>query len=415
MLGHRYPMLGKGSAFNAASDGVRGIGGGTPGCDGEGGNRRHTRFYTSRAALSCELHPWRSPQQWRRQLTSFAMTSAVAGAKREVPQPVAPHAGGENGEAPRGRLCESQSGDLQSSLPKRARLEITKDAARPPHTWLEEEAGVVLLVNKRQGSPTDVLRVVLKMSYLGELIVTGRVMGALTANCFFMFWAGLWVCGSVCPLLRRLSVLLPPLMRLTLPRWTSDDVMAWLRARGLGGYKLNCVGGLAPIASGLMLVLGGPAVYDAQRYACLSYRYQGSFRLGEGTPSWDGIMPVAEHEPWSHVTDAALAAAAAKLVGELRNVSNPPKVVRSFKPWEPGSHPTWVAKHRPMSWAASTNRDMVVEGFRVRRSLWDPQCVYFSLVCTGATSVTSLVHDLARSVGSIAYLATLRREGIVTS
>lgn len=58
------------------------------------------------------------------------------------------------------------------------------------------------------------------------------------------------------------------------------------------------------MATGLLIVLIGPATQLQDVYMAEEKEYSGTIKLGEWTPSLDAETAVEETQPWEHVSDA---------------------------------------------------------------------------------------------------------------
>jgi len=98
------------------------------------------------------------------------------------------------------------------------------------------------------------------------------------------------------------------------PGWTSFDVCGALRG-ALQVRRVGHAGTLDPLATGVLVVCAGRATKAVPAFTDADKEYEGVLRLGEATPTLDAGSLVAQSAPWHHITDAALASAAAALTG----------------------------------------------------------------------------------------------------
>ncbi|HEY2955020.1 MAG TPA: tRNA pseudouridine(55) synthase TruB [Candidatus Eisenbacteria bacterium] len=174
----------------------------------------------------------------------------------------------------------------------------------------------------------------------------------------------------------------------------AEEVGRRLRSRGPGH-----LGTLDPPATGLLVVMLGAATRCAPLWQGGEKTYEGTIRLGIVTDTQDTTGAVIERNP-VRAGEEELRAAGAALVGELDQI--PPMVsARRVK----GERLYRIARRgevveraprrvRVISWEW-TEVALPDAGFRVR--------------CTGGTYVRTLAHDLGRSLGCGAALASLRR------
>jgi tRNA pseudouridine55 synthase len=194
--------------------------------------------------------------------------------------------------------------------------------------------------------------------------------------------------------------------------WTSFDVCAKLRG-ALGGLlrrkpskvKVGHAGTLDPAATGLLVVCVGRGTKSVDTFQAQIKEYTGALRLGEATPSLDAETEVSERAPWAHVTDAALAEAAAKLTGEI--MQTPPM----YSAIRVGGERLYAAARRGEE-VARAARPVTVSRFRVELESEGAQAARFEITCSKGTYVRTLAADLGAAVGSAAHLTALRRESI---
>eukprot|EP00270_Netrium_digitus_P008944 TRINITY_DN2701_c0_g8_i1.p1 TRINITY_DN2701_c0_g8~~TRINITY_DN2701_c0_g8_i1.p1 ORF type:complete len:194 (+),score=25.10 TRINITY_DN2701_c0_g8_i1:25-582(+) len=159
------------------------------------------------------------------------------------------------------------------------------------------------------------------------------------------------------------------------------------------------------MATGLLVVCVGRATKLADQYQALEKTYSGSFRLGEGTPSYDADTPVNKTLSWQHISDRDLEETAKKFLGDSMQL--PPMFsavqVKGERLYEKARRGEEVErKPRPVR----------IFDFKVQRSSEDNQEVCFWVVCSKGTYIRSLCVDFAVSLNTCAHLTSLRREAI---
>jgi tRNA pseudouridine55 synthase len=184
---------------------------------------------------------------------------------------------------------------------------------------------------------------------------------------------------------------------------TSHDVVARAR-RALGERRIGHTGTLDPFASGLLLLLVGPATRLAEFYAPLPKRYRARLRLGAATDTDDRTGRItATTNAWRAVTPAALQAAFAEQRGEFEQV--PPaysaKKVRGERAYAAARRGE-PADLRPVRVRIE---DLVI----VRIALPD---IDFEVVCSTGTYVRAIARDVGRALGVHGHLVRLRRTAI---
>ncbi len=181
---------------------------------------------------------------------------------------------------------------------------------------------------------------------------------------------------------------------------TSHDVVRAVR-RAFGTRRAGHAGTLDPAASGLLLVLIGPAVRLSRYLAGLPKRYRGAVRLGETTDTDDATGSVSSRsDAWKSLDRASIAAAMERLIGIRQQV--PPaysakhlagerayRIARRGQPVKLA--PVWVEIRR---------FDLVgIDG---------PE-VWFDAEVGSGTYLRSLARDLGIELGCGAHLKQLRR------
>jgi tRNA pseudouridine55 synthase len=186
--------------------------------------------------------------------------------------------------------------------------------------------------------------------------------------------------------------------------WTSFDVVHRLRS-ALQVRKIGHAGTLDPMATGLLLVCTGRRTKDLQLFAGLEKEYDAEIVLGARTSSFDAETPVIERRSTDDVTEEAVRAALASLVGPQAQV--PPmwsaakvKGKRLYKYARKGQ-----VVDRPA-------REIVVHA--VTPTMIDIPRVHCTFVCSKGTYIRGLADTLGMRLGCGAYLAGLRRTRIGT-
>jgi tRNA pseudouridine55 synthase len=185
---------------------------------------------------------------------------------------------------------------------------------------------------------------------------------------------------------------------------TSHDVVDRVRRLPLAqGAKVGHAGTLDPFATGLLLVLVGPATRFQRFLMSLPKTYAATARLGATSDTGDPTGNVAS--TGRHATEAAVRAAAAGLVGEIEQrvpLTSAVKVggerlyrkARRGEAFETPVRPVKVARLEIVSFDEAEQRaDLVIE-------------------CSSGTYVRQLVADLGDAAGAGAYCEALERTAI---
>jgi tRNA pseudouridine55 synthase len=180
---------------------------------------------------------------------------------------------------------------------------------------------------------------------------------------------------------------------------TSHDVVQIIR-RGTGIRRAGHTGTLDPRASGVLVVLIGPAVRLSEFVSASDKRYQATIRLGGTTDTYDAEGVVTSETPATHITEEAFDDILQTYVGEIEQVPPPYSAVK--------------VKGRKAYEMARKGEQVELQPRKINvYSLdvleWDPPEVVIDAYCSSGTYIRSLANDLGESLGTGAYLIGLRR------
>ena len=180
---------------------------------------------------------------------------------------------------------------------------------------------------------------------------------------------------------------------------TSHDVVQIIR-RGTGIRRAGHTGTLDPRASGVLVVLIGPAVRLSEYVSASDKRYQATIRLGSTTDTYDSEGMVTSESPANHITEEKFDEILQTYVGEIEQVPPPYSAVK--------------VKGKKAYEMARKGEQVDLEPRKIQvYSLeileWDPPEVVIDAYCSSGTYVRSLANDLGESLGTGAYLIGLRR------
>jgi tRNA pseudouridine55 synthase len=197
---------------------------------------------------------------------------------------------------------------------------------------------------------------------------------------------------------------------------TSHDVVARVR-RLAGTRRVGHAGTLDPMATGVLVTGIGRATRLLGYLALSEKEYTATIRLGQATDTDDAEGQVLAQIPAAGVTDAALAAAAETLTGEIQQV--PPgfsaiKVggKRAYRLAREGAAPELAAR---------TVTIRALDILAVRRPSPDQPSsvpgqpgpgladVDVDVTCSSGTYIRALARDLGGSLGVGGHLTALRR------
>ena len=180
---------------------------------------------------------------------------------------------------------------------------------------------------------------------------------------------------------------------------TSHDVVQAIR-NGTGLRRAGHTGTLDPRASGVLVILVGPAVRLSEYVSASDKRYQAIIRLGGSTDTFDaeGLVTLTK-DPVS-VTEAQFEEALKTFVGEIEQTPPPYSAVKvqGRKAYE-------MAREGEQVELAP--RKITVHHLEVLE--WTPPEVVIDVHCSSGTYVRSLANDLGVMLGCGAYLIGLRR------
>jgi tRNA pseudouridine55 synthase len=186
--------------------------------------------------------------------------------------------------------------------------------------------------------------------------------------------------------------------------WTSHDVVARCR-RVFGQRRVGHAGTLDPDATGVLLVGLGRATRLLRFLTALPKTYTTDIVLGTSTSTLDASGDVLATYDMSHVTPAAVAAAAAALTGEIEQV---PPMVSAVKVGGRRLHE--LAREGVEVERAA--RRVTVSRFDTAPDPERPGVYRAEVVCSSGTYIRVLAEDLGRALGGGAHVANLRRTRI---
>ena len=181
---------------------------------------------------------------------------------------------------------------------------------------------------------------------------------------------------------------------------TSHDVVQAIR-NGTGIRRAGHTGTLDPRASGVLVVLLGPAVRLSEYVSAADKRYQAIVRLGASTDTFDadGKFTRKSESPVD-VTESQFEEALKKFVGHIEQTPPPYSAVKvqGRKAYEMARNGEEVDL---------APRTIDVYHFEVLE--WAPPEAVIDVHCSSGTYVRSLANDLGDMLGCGGYLIGLRR------
>ncbi len=180
---------------------------------------------------------------------------------------------------------------------------------------------------------------------------------------------------------------------------TSHDVVEAIR-RGTGIRRAGHTGTLDPRASGVLVILIGPAVRLSEYVSASDKRYQAIIRLGSTTDTFDADGKFIQQSQPVNVTEEQFEKILKQFEGEIEQVPPPYSAVK-------------VGGRRAYDMARQGEevelapRKIQVHHLEVLE--WAPPEVVVDVHCSSGTYVRSLANDIGTQLGTGAYLVGLRR------
>ncbi len=179
---------------------------------------------------------------------------------------------------------------------------------------------------------------------------------------------------------------------------TSHDVVQIVR-RGTGIRRAGHTGTLDPRASGVLVILLGPAVRLSEFVSASDKRYQATVRLGSRTETYDAESEPSEEMP-VNVTEEEFIELIKGFEGESEQVPPPYSAVK--------------VKGEKAYDLARKGEDVeleprIINVYNLDLLEWAPPEVVVDVYCSSGTYVRSLANDLGEKLGIGAHLVGLRR------
>jgi tRNA pseudouridine55 synthase len=181
--------------------------------------------------------------------------------------------------------------------------------------------------------------------------------------------------------------------------WTSFDIVRKVK-NTLRPRKIGHAGTLDPLATGLLILCTGKKTKEIDQIQAQEKEYEGTFRLGQTTPSFDLETAVDAEQPYEHLTEAEIRAAVATFVGTIDQI---PPVFSAVK--VDGKRAYELA--RKGQEAEIKPKTVEIKIFELTRIAL-PE-IDFRVVCT---YIRSLARDLGVALGCGAHLTRLVRTRI---
>jgi tRNA pseudouridine55 synthase len=180
---------------------------------------------------------------------------------------------------------------------------------------------------------------------------------------------------------------------------TSHEVVQIIR-RGTNIRRAGHTGTLDPRASGVLVILVGPAVRLSEYVSASDKRYQAVIRLGETTDTYDADGEVLTTGKEVNVTEVQFEEALKSFVGQIEQVPPPYSAIKvqGQKAYE---------KAREGEEVELAPR--IIQVYSLDLLEWAPPEAVIDVYCSSGTYVRSLAHDMGEKLGCGATLVGLRR------
>jgi tRNA pseudouridine55 synthase len=179
---------------------------------------------------------------------------------------------------------------------------------------------------------------------------------------------------------------------------TSHDVVQIIR-KGTNIRRAGHTGTLDPRASGVLVILIGPAVRLSEYVSASDKRYQAVVQLGSTTDTYDADGRVLTTSP-VNITEEQFETALKKFIGTIEQVPPPYSAVkikgrRAYEMAREGEEVDLAPR--------------MIQVYNLELLEWAPPEAVIDVYCSSGTYVRSLAHDLGESLGCGAHLVGLRR------
>ena len=180
---------------------------------------------------------------------------------------------------------------------------------------------------------------------------------------------------------------------------TSHEVVQIIR-HGTNIRRAGHTGTLDPRASGVLIVLVGPAVRLSEYVSASDKRYQAIIRLGATTDTFDADGRFTSKDETPQITEEQFETALKTFVGEIIQTPPPYSAVKVH-----GRKAYEMAREGEEVELAPRK----INVYHLEVLEWTPPEVVIDVHCSSGTYVRSLANDVGTALGCGAYLVGLRR------
>ena len=180
---------------------------------------------------------------------------------------------------------------------------------------------------------------------------------------------------------------------------TSHDVVQVIR-KGTGIRRAGHTGTLDPRASGVLVILIGPAVRLSEYVSASDKRYQATVRLGSSSDTYDAEGIITDSYDEIDITEERFDEVLQNFIGEMEQVPPPYSAVK--------------VKGRKAYEMARKGEEVdleprIINVYSLEVLEWAPPEAVIDVYCSSGTYVRSLANDLGKMLGTGGYLVGLRR------
>lgn len=180
---------------------------------------------------------------------------------------------------------------------------------------------------------------------------------------------------------------------------TSHDVVQIVR-KGTNIRRAGHTGTLDPRASGVLVILIGPAVRLSEYVSASDKRYQAILRLGASTDTYDSEGQITSTAPVEDITEEQFQNVLSQFVGEIEQVPPPYSAVKikgkkAYEMAREGEEVELLPR--------------TIQVYNLELLEWAPPEAVIDVYCSSGTYVRSLAHDVGIALGCGAHLVGLRR------
>ena len=180
---------------------------------------------------------------------------------------------------------------------------------------------------------------------------------------------------------------------------TSHDVVDAVR-RHFRIKKVGHCGTLDPNATGLLILVLGPATKYSEKFMTSDKVYEGTIKFGESTSSYDADGDLTGSLPVPPLSIDQIRAETDTFLGDQLQI---PPMVSAIKV---GGVPLYKLARKGEE---IERKPRLVHIYTFRITSYEEPIAGIRIACTKGTYVRSLAHDLGQKIGCGAHLTSLRR------